>query len=131
MAEKGKSKNETDSQFQKAIQREMERVKEDLRAFVKEQISSTSAKPAFKSQTHELEEPPLPTREKGGRKHVVMREKLSGTADKTLMEMFEQERTRRGMTVSRMIDMVLWHYFGRPKLSFEQSPRIAEDSSSE
>ena len=70
--------------------------------------------------------PPLPTVIKGTRKHVVPREKLSGTVDASLFKLFEDERRQRGYNISRMLDVVLWNYFSttrseKPKLSFESS----------
>ncbi|MGO8880363.1 MAG: hypothetical protein ACLPVO_17035 [Desulfomonilaceae bacterium] len=72
--------------------------------------------------------PPLPTVIKGTRKHVVPREKLSGTVDASLFKLFEDERKQRGYNISRMLDVVLWTYFSittseKPRLSFESSDR--------
>ena len=70
--------------------------------------------------------PPLPETVAGTRRHTVQRGKLAGTVDAELLELFESERRERGYNVSRMLDVVLWNYFGigkpeKPKLSFELS----------
>jgi len=70
--------------------------------------------------------PPLPETVTGTRRHTVQRGKLAGTVDSALLELFESERRERGYNVSRMLDVILWNYFGigrpeKPKLSFELS----------
>jgi hypothetical protein len=46
------------------------------------------------------------------------REKLSSTVDSALFELIKQ-RQQMGQQLSHILDSSLWHYFGRPKLSFE------------
>jgi hypothetical protein len=46
------------------------------------------------------------------------REKLSSTVDSVLFELIKQ-RQQMGQQLSHILDSSLWHYFGRPKLSFE------------
>jgi hypothetical protein len=70
--------------------------------------------------------PALPETVKGTRRHAVQRGKVAGTVDAELLELFERERKERGCSVSRMLDIVIWNYFGigkpeKPKLSFELS----------
>lgn len=70
--------------------------------------------------------PPMPDTVAGTRRHTVQRGKLAGTVDAALLELFESERKERGCSVSRMLDIVIWNYFGigrpeNPKLSFELS----------
>ncbi|MGO9116850.1 MAG: hypothetical protein ACLQPD_04470 [Desulfomonilaceae bacterium] len=78
-----------------------------------------------------LPAPPMPDTVPGTRRHTVQRGKLAGTVDSSLLELFESERKERGFTVSRMLDVVIWNYFGigkiaPPKLSFELSEGSAE-----
>ncbi len=49
------------------------------------------------------------------------RVKLAGTVDVELERLFREECTKRGMSVSRLLDTVIWHFFGKPRLSFETS----------
>jgi hypothetical protein len=65
--------------------------------------------------------PPLPETVKGTRRHAVQRGKIAGTIDVELLELFERERKERGCSASRMLDIAIWNYFGKPKLSFELS----------
>jgi hypothetical protein len=70
--------------------------------------------------------PPLPETVTGTRRYAVPRAKIAGTVDAELLDLFEKERKERGYNVSRMLDVVLWNYFGiekseKPKLSFELS----------
>jgi hypothetical protein len=46
------------------------------------------------------------------------REKLSTTVDSALFELIK-ERQQAGQQLSHILDSALWHYFGKPKLSFE------------
>jgi len=48
------------------------------------------------------------------------REKLGVTIDKILMDMLEKEKKKRGVSMSRMLDTICWHFFGRPRLSFQE-----------
>jgi hypothetical protein len=47
------------------------------------------------------------------------REKLATTIDATLFELVK-ERQQSGQQLSHILDSALWHYFGRPKLSFQE-----------
>ena len=62
--------------------------------------------------------PPPPPKE--GQRYTFNRQKLGGTVDSELYDLFRDECDRRGLTVSRLLDAVLWHYFGKPKLSFQR-----------
>ena len=77
---------------------------------------------AVKHRESNWETPPIPVIDQtdpSKKKHVVERERVIGTVDRSLFELFHDERQARGVTVSRMLDIVLWKYFGKPKLSFE------------
>ncbi len=50
------------------------------------------------------------------------REKLSSTVDSALFELIKQ-RQQMGQQLSHILDSSLWHYFGRPKLSFESDDK--------
>ncbi len=50
------------------------------------------------------------------------RQKLATTIDGNLFELIKQ-RQQTGQQLSHVIDSALWHYFGRPKLSFESSDK--------
>jgi hypothetical protein len=52
-------------------------------------------------------------------------EKLAGTCDCQLAERFHDERRKLRLSVSQMLDYVLWNFFGKPRLSF-QSERSEE-----
>ncbi len=45
--------------------------------------------------------------------------KLSGTIDSNLHELFEKERSERGLSVGKLLDAILWDRYGRPKLTYE------------
>ncbi|MFA6222666.1 MAG: hypothetical protein WC647_10185 [Desulfomonilaceae bacterium] len=46
------------------------------------------------------------------------REKLATTVDANLFELVKQ-RQQAGQQLSHIIDSCIWHFFGRPKLSFQ------------
>lgn len=78
----------------------------------------------------QTESPPLPkekeTNEETGRKRAKGgRTKIAGTLDKELDRLFREWREERGvLTLSRGLDVIFWHFFNKPKMSFE----ISEDS---
>jgi hypothetical protein len=46
-------------------------------------------------------------------------EKLAGTCDCELVKLFHGRRREFRLSVSQMLDYVLWNFFGRPRLSFQ------------
>jgi hypothetical protein len=56
------------------------------------------------------------------KKKEGQREKLSTTIDSVLFELIKQ-RQQSGQQLSHVLDSALWHYFGRPKLSFENDDK--------
>jgi len=59
--------------------------------------------------------------EHGKKVNPGKRVKIAGTADAELVRLFEQWRQERGITLSRALDAALWHFLGKPALSFERS----------
>jgi hypothetical protein len=47
------------------------------------------------------------------------RVKIAGTVDERLEALFQQWRESKGISLSRALDAALWHFLGKPKLSFE------------
>jgi hypothetical protein len=46
-------------------------------------------------------------------------EKLAGTCDCELARLFHEKRRELRLSVSQMLDYVLWNFFGKPRLSFQ------------
>lgn len=46
-------------------------------------------------------------------------EKLAGTCDCELVKLFHEQRRELRLSVSQMLDYVLWNFFGKPRLSFQ------------
>jgi hypothetical protein len=46
-------------------------------------------------------------------------EKLSGTCDCELIKLFHGKRRELRLSISQMLDYVLWNFFDRPRLSFQ------------
>jgi hypothetical protein len=65
----------------------------------------------------ERDEPPLPPRK--GKKFLGEKKDLRGRIDTNLWELFHQECNKYNGNVSQTLDTILWRYFGKPKLSFE------------
>jgi hypothetical protein len=63
-------------------------------------------------QQHEI--PPQPDR-------VTDRhwEKLAGTCDCELVRLFHGKRRELRLSISQMLDYMLWNFFGKPRLSFQ------------
>jgi hypothetical protein len=112
-------------------------IEKDMRPVI-ERVSAEAAEKVFAKKFSNLQKtaaltregyppaPPMPDTVEGTRRHTVPRGKLAGTVDSALLELFESERKERGCSVSRMLDIVIWNYFGigkiaPPKLSFELS----------
>ncbi len=55
-----------------------------------------------------------------GKKFTVPRGKVGFTIDYALLELVEKEATARGVNMGRMLDTVIWHYYGCPPLSFQK-----------
>ena len=77
------------------------------------------------SSAQQPEMPPQP-------EHITDRrwEKLAGTCDCELVKLFHHQRRKLRLSVSQMLDYVLWNFFGRPRLSF-QSKRSEESEHQE
>jgi hypothetical protein len=135
-----KDNRQSDEQLTEKIEDRIEEYFEEMRPLF-ERIATDVSEKVFKERFSQFQEsqlllstedqsppsnPPLPETIPGTRKHLVPREKLSGTVDAALFKLFEDERRQRGYNISRMLDVVLWNYFSttRPektKLSFESS----------
>jgi hypothetical protein len=46
-------------------------------------------------------------------------EKLAGTCDRELVRLFHDKRRELRLSVSQMLDYVLWNFLGKPRLSFQ------------
>ena len=99
-----------------------EQLESEIAHLVKEEVARMTEHIAVShdSKTQGLEPPPRPRTMHGSRKHVVKREKLQGTCDKVLFEMFEEDRFKRGYNVSQMIDFILYNFYRKPHLSFQK-----------
>jgi hypothetical protein len=64
--------------------------------------------------------------EKGRPVNPGKRTKIAGTVNAELERLFQEWRESRGITLSRALDAALWHFLGKPKLSFETSYRNAQ-----
>ena len=67
--------------------------------------------------------PPEPeTLKKAGKGRKENRDyvKASVTIDRVLWDFLVDERDRRKVSTGRALDIILWRYYGKPKLSFEQ-----------
>jgi hypothetical protein len=76
------------------------------------------------------DEPPEPTTIKGegkGRRENRAYEKVSVTIDKKLWERFTADRDSIKVSTGRMMDIILWRYYGRPKLSYGKPESKPED----
>jgi hypothetical protein len=47
------------------------------------------------------------------------RKKIASTLDEELERLFREWLKERGLTLSRGLDVVFWHFFGKPPMSFE------------
>jgi hypothetical protein len=81
-----------------------------LESAVKEVLGGLEGNPL--EAQHEM--PPQPERVTDRRW-----EKLAGTCDYQLIKLFHEKRRELRLSVSQMLDYVLWNFFGKPQLSFQ------------
>jgi hypothetical protein len=58
-------------------------------------------------------------------------EKLAGTCDCALAKLFHKQRRELRLSVSQMLDYVLWNFFHRPRLSFQSGNAEVEEAGDE
>lgn len=68
--------------------------------------------------SEDLDEPPFPPRE--GKKLLGKKKDIRGSIDANLWNLFQEECKKYNGNVSKTLDTILWRYFGKPKLSFEE-----------
>jgi hypothetical protein len=78
------------------------------------------------SEDHEPRMPPQP-----GRITDRKWEKLAGTCDRELVRLFHEQRRDLRLSVSQMLDYVLWNFFHRPRLSFQAGNHGVEEAGDE
>lgn len=100
-----------------------DQIESRVAAVVDEKLKSApgTSQPEPPNQPDGLQPPPRPRTHRRSRKHVVERAKLQGTCDKSLFELFEKDRRDRGFNISQMLDFILFNFYGKPRLSFEQT----------
>ena len=54
-----------------------------------------------------------------GRRQERVYDRVSITVDRVLWKMFKDEQKRLQINAPRLMDSILWHRYGKPKLSFE------------
>jgi len=94
-----------------------EALKETIRQMIREELANMID---HKPDLGEL--PPLPEKETGQHGRPAgqgQRVKIGGTCDKALWNELDDYRKRHGMSLSRAIDTALWHFLGKPPLSFQ------------
>ena len=61
------------------------------------------------------------------KKQEGKREKLATTVDAALFELLKA-RQQQGHQLSHLLDSALWHYFGRPRLSFQEESEQSDSN---
>lgn len=56
---------------------------------------------------------------KGGRRETREYEKISATVDRVLYKRFHNEQRERKCSTGRLLDIILWNYYGKPPLSYQ------------
>jgi len=100
-----------------------DQIESRVAAVVDEKLKSApdTHQPEPPNQPEGPQPPPRPLTYRGSRKHVVERAKLQGTCDRSLFELFEKDRRNRGFNISQMLDFILFNFYGKPRMSFEQT----------
>jgi hypothetical protein len=64
-------------------------------------------------------EPQVVTGHGKGRKENRKYERLTVSLDKVLLDKFKQEMRSRNLSAGKLLDVILWNRYGRPKLSYQ------------
>jgi hypothetical protein len=100
-----------------------EGLKAQIIQIVRSEVKSMLGGQTFPKLRTEL--PPLPKEkidgEKGRKVAPGRRTKIASTLDSELERLFQEWREERRLTLSRGLDVVFWHFFGKPPLSFEKA----------
>jgi hypothetical protein len=120
--EPGKTQSDTIPPAWLRIVREM--MQEEVKAMVNAMMTKNTRQAKFANvaalTTEVAELPPRTPRVDGGRKFRGERATLPGCrVDKSLFDLFEAEREKENRSASELMQAILWHHFGKPKLSFE------------
>lgn len=107
-----------------------EELRKEILATVRAELA---ARPSgeISSDLATIELPPRPAEKipgKSGRKvSPERREKIATNCDAELLRLFTEWSTKRGLALNRALDAALWHFLGKPRLSFEIS-KESEDT---
>lgn len=71
-------------------------------------------------------EPPLPPRQ--GKRHLGGKGDIRVRIDEELVKLFQQKTARYNGNASRTMEVILWLYFNKPKLSFELAGHAVQDA---
>lgn len=120
-----RSSRMTLEEIKKLLQEQTVSLKHELQDFVRDQVkdlASQAPDAPLPQQPGYRKAAPIGERDDTGRGYTNewRRVKLAGTVHHKLESMFQTERQAREFSVSRMLDTVLWHYFGCPPLSDEE-----------
>ena len=67
---------------------------------------------------------PKPFRKRKNGHERKARPNIGGTIDPVLKELFDSQRNTLGITAARLLDTILWHWYGWPALSYENLHEI-------
>jgi hypothetical protein len=105
-------------------------MREEIRGIVREEIQAAMEGQRVPTiQTQSVDLPPLPGKVTGPHGKPIGeggRVKLAGTVDERLEMLFQEWRKERGISLSRALDAALWHFLGKPPLSFEITDKSDE-----
>ncbi len=93
-----------------------------LRELIKKEIQSAMTANLVKSAKLDMDKPPRRPKREDSREHAGRKATLGGTRiDSVLFDAFHEEREKAGISASALMERILWLYFGKPSLSFEES----------
>jgi hypothetical protein len=75
------------------------------------------------------DEPPKPTRH--GHKENRLYEKFNATLDTELCKRFKAECDERNISAGRLLDKILWHWYGQPRLSYMTDDNVQNTKNGE
>jgi len=108
-----------DTLTRKEVSAMLEALETRLRELIETKVGAARPEPDISAAFPTVEEPPLPP--KTGKKFRGSKSDVRVRVDENLGKLFDADVNQRfGGNASRCMDAILWTFYGKPKLSFEQ-----------
>ncbi len=111
------SKRPLKSLINEELEKQMQTV---AREVFREMIAAYNVQSLMPNNEASPPEPSTVTGEGRGRKENRQYERITVTIDQKLAGLFRQEMKARNLSAGRLMDVILWNRYNRPRLSYEK-----------